>query len=96
MFDANGKLLRGATLLVKGTQQVYVTDAEGRFPFTNPIYQGQVLVVDAAGYTTREATLADCTLLRLVLEQSPGARIKRSGKRAGQVISLGDKEAELE
>ena len=96
VFDANGQPLAGATLLVKGTQRVYVTDANGQFQFTDPVYQGQVLVIDAAGYTTREVSLTDCTLPRLVLDQAPGARIKRSGKRAGKVIRLGKPEPDSE
>lgn len=89
VFDPNGAPLVGATLLVKGTQQVYVTDAEGRFQLTAPVYQGQVLAVQAAGFIIRDVPLADCTLPRLVLERKADARIKRSGKRAGQVLRIG-------
>ena len=95
VFDPDGRPLVGATLLVQGTQHVYVTDAGGQFRFTEPVYQGQVLTVQAAGYTPREVPLADCTLPRLVLEQAAGARIKRSGPRAGQVTRLGDRSTTL-
>ena len=88
VFDPNGQPLLGATLLIKGTHQVYVTDSEGKFLLTEPVYQGQVLTVQAAGYIARDVSLDDCTLPRLVLEQAVGAHIKRSGKRAGQVIRL--------
>ena len=88
VFDPNGQPLLGATLLIKGTHQVYVTDSEGKFQLTEPVYQGQVLTVQAAGYASRDVSLDDCTLPRLVLEQATGAHIKRSGKRAGQVIRL--------
>ena len=95
VFDPNGQPLLGATLLIKGTHQVYVTDSEGKFLLTEPVYQGQVLTIEAAGYTSRDISLADCTLPRLVLEQAAGARIKRSGKRVGQVIRLDHRSTNL-
>lgn len=95
VFDPNGQPLIGATLLIKGTHHVYVTDTEGKFQFTEPVYQGQVLTVQAAGYSLREVSLDDCTLPRLVLEQATGARIIRSGKRAGQVVRLGHRSTNL-
>lgn len=95
VFDPNGEPLVGATLLVKNTQQVYVTDAKGQFVLTEPVYQSQVLSIEAAGYITREVALTACSLPRLVLEQVEGARIKHSGKRAGQVIRLGDRSTTL-
>lgn len=95
MFDPNGQPLVGATLLVKGTHQVYVTDATGRFQLTDPVYQGQVLTLNAAGYIARNVALTDCNLPRLVLERDASARIKRSGKRAGQVTRLDNRSTNL-
>jgi hypothetical protein len=95
VFDPNGKALVGATLLIKGTHQVYVTDSEGKFAFTEPVYEGQVLTVGAAGYTPLDVPLTDCALPRLVLQQSEGAQIKRKGKRSGQVIRLNNRSTNL-
>lgn len=95
VFEPNGQPLVGATLLIKGTHQVYVTDTEGKFQLIEPVYQGQVLTVQAAGYSSREVSLDDCTLPRLVLEQATGARIIRSGKRAGQVVRLGHRSTNM-
>ncbi|GAB3852996.1 hypothetical protein GCM10028822_21310 [Hymenobacter terrigena] len=95
IYEPNGRPLVGATLLIKGTHDVYVTDSEGKFRLTDPVYQGQTLVVGAAGYTPQEIPLTDCTLPRLVLEQAKGARIKRSGKRAGQVVRLNNRSTNL-
>ena len=95
VFDPNGEPLVGATLLIKGTQQVYVTDSEGKFRFTDPVYEGQVLAIEAAGYNTLNVALANCTIPRLVLERTASARIKRSGKRAGQVIRLNKRNTNL-
>ena len=95
VFEANGQPLVGATLLVKGTHQVYVTDAEGKFQFTDPVYEGQILTIGAAGYTTREIPLADCSLPRLVLDKAASAHIKRTGKRAGQVVRLNNRNTNI-
>ena len=95
VYDANGKPLAGATLLVKGTHQVFVTDAQGQFLLSSPLYEGQVLVVEAAGFQPTDVPLDDCTLPRLVLARKPDARIKRSGKRAGQVVRLNHRNTNL-
>lgn len=90
VYDPNGRPLMGATLLIKGTQKVYVTDTTGHFRFTAPVYEGQVLTVQAAGFRLREVPLNDCALPRLVLERNPEAHLRRSGKRAGQVTRMGN------
>lgn len=95
VYEPNGEPLVGATLLVKGTHQVYVTDSEGKFQLTDAIYQGQKLTVGAAGYRSQDVSLNDCDLPRLVLEKAPGARIKRSGKRAGQVVRLNNRSTNM-
>ena len=95
VFEPNGQPLVGATLLVKGTHQVYVTDSEGKFQLTDAIYQGQELTIGAAGYRSQNVALEDCSLPRLVLEKLPSAHIKRSGKRAGQVIRLNNRSTNM-
>jgi hypothetical protein len=95
VFEANGRPLRGATLLLKGTHQVYVTDSEGKFQLTDVVYQGQELTIGAAGYITQDVALDDCTLPRLVLAKDPTAHIRRNGKRAGQLIRLNGKNMDL-
>ena len=95
VYEPNGQPLLGATLLVKGTHQVYVTDSEGKFQLTEPVYEGQVLTIGAAGYTPQDVPLTDCTLPRLVLEKDPNARIKRNGKRAGQVTRMNNRNTNL-
>ena len=95
VFEANGRPLLGATLLVKGTHQVYVTDSEGKFQLTDVLYQGQQLTIGAAGYITQDVALEDCTLPRLVLTKDPTAHIRRNGKRAGQLIRLDGKSVDM-
>jgi hypothetical protein len=88
VLDVNSRPLVGATILVKGTPQAYATDADGRFHLPDPVYADQVLAVEAAGYTAQELHLTDCSLPTIMLNTAPGARIRQSGKRAGQVIRL--------
>ena len=95
VFEANGQPLLGATLLVKGTHQVYVTDAEGRFHIPDALYQDQQLTIGAAGYVTQDVSLEDCTLPRLVLAKDPTAHIRRNGHRAGQLIRLNGKNMDM-
>ena len=95
VFEANGHPLPGATLLVKGTHQVYVTDAEGKFQITDVVYQGQQLTIGAAGYVNQDVALEDCTLPRLVLAREPTAHIRRTGRRAGQLIRLNGKSVNM-
>lgn len=95
VFEANGRPLLGATLLVKGTHQVYVTDSEGKFQITDVLYQDQELTIGAAGYVTQDVILEDCSLPRLVLAKDPSAHIRRNGRRAGQLIRLDGKNVDL-
>ncbi|MBD2723206.1 carboxypeptidase-like regulatory domain-containing protein [Hymenobacter armeniacus] len=95
VFDPNGQPLVGATLLIKGTHQTYVTDALGRFQLSDPVYEGQVLDVEAAGYTLQHVALDDCTLPRLVLAPAPDARFRKHGKKAGQVMRLNHRSTNL-
>ena len=95
VFEPNGQPLAGATLLIKGTSQVYVANSDGQFQLSETVYQGQTLTVQAAGYVTQDILLNNCVLPRLVLERAAGARIKRSGKRAGQVTRLGNRSTNM-
>ena len=95
VFEANGRPLLGATLLVKGTHQVYVTDSEGKFQIPDVVYQGQQLTIGAAGYVTQDVALEDCSLPRLVLTKDPTAHIRRNGRRAGQLIRLDGKSVDM-
>jgi hypothetical protein len=88
--NSEGEPLIGATLLVKGTSNAYITDGQGNFKITAPLYRKQVLAVEAAGYLPQLVTITSCALPVLALERDPAVRIKKSGKRAGQVVRYGD------
>ena len=89
VLDLDGKPLVGATVTVKGTSHLYITNGEGRYLIEVPVYQGQLLEVEAAGYTTREVALVDCTAPAIGLEMAAGTRVKKKGKRAGQIVRFG-------
>lgn len=95
VLAASGQPLSGATLLLTGSREIYVTNSDGRFHFNETVYQGQVVTVVAVGYVAHTVTLTDCTQPRLVLELAPGVRIKRNGKRAGQVTRMGNKSTNM-
>lgn len=85
----DGRPLVGATVTLKGTPHLYITNSEGRYLVEVPVYQGQVLEVEAAGYTTREISLSDCTAPVVGLELAEGTKVKKKGKRAGQIVRFG-------
>ena len=89
ILGMDGKPLVGATITVKGTQNLYITNSEGRYLVEVPVYQNQVLEVEAAGYTTREVSITDCSAPVIGLELAEGTKIKKNGKRAGQIVRFG-------
>lgn len=89
VLGLDGKPLVGATVTVKGTHNLFTTNADGRYLVEVPVYQGQILEIEAAGYTTREVVLTDCTAPVVSLELAAGTRVKKNGKRAGQIVRFG-------
>lgn len=89
VLGLDGKPLVGATVSLKGTPHLYITNSEGRYLVEVPVYQGQVLKVEAAGYVTSEVSLSDCDVPVVGLALAEGTRIKRKGKRAGQITRFG-------
>ncbi len=89
VLNSDGKPLVGATVTLKGTSHLYITNSEGKYLVEVPVYQGQVLEIEAAGYVTREVSLSDCTAPVVGLELAEGTRIKKNGKRAGQIVRFG-------
>ena len=89
VLGADGKPLVGATVTVRGTQHLCITNSEGRYLVPVAVYQGQVLEVEAAGYTSREVPVTDCDAPTIGLELAAGTRVKKNGKRAGQIVRFG-------
>ncbi|RPD46201.1 hypothetical protein DNI29_14445 [Hymenobacter sediminis] len=89
VLTAAGKPLTGATVLVDGSRFPVITNSEGRYIIEEPVYRGQVIHIAAAGYVERDVTLTTCESPIVELELAEGTRIKRTGKRAGQIVRLG-------
>lgn len=58
--DESGKPLPGATVKLKGTQRVAITNGDGAFSFKG-VEPGAVLVVSFLGYRTKELIVSDNT-----------------------------------
>lgn len=69
--DANGELIVGATVLVKGTQQGAVTDIDGNFTLSN-VPKGSVLQISYIGYDPME-TVWNGNDLNITLRESSQA-----------------------
>ncbi|HSB94382.1 MAG TPA: SusC/RagA family TonB-linked outer membrane protein, partial [Flavitalea sp.] len=64
--DATGQPVNGATITVKGTQRVTVSDSKGNFSINAEA--GEVLVVSFVGYKTQEITVTGSANLTIVIE----------------------------
>ncbi|GAB2795581.1 hypothetical protein HNQ93_003027 [Hymenobacter luteus] len=89
VLTEEGQPLIGATVSIVGSRSPYITNSEGRYIIQEPVYRGQVLHVAAAGYVDRNITLTSCDPQAIGLELAEGTRIKRTGKRAGQIVRFG-------
>lgn len=67
--DANGELVVGATVLVKGTQQGAVTDIDGNFTLSN-VQRGAVISVSYIGFDPVEVTWTGSPLNIVLRENS--------------------------
>lgn len=67
---ANGNMLQGATISIKGTGKSTTTDAKGSFSISVP-GSNSVLVISYVGYETQELTVGSNTNLNVTL--SPGS-----------------------
>ncbi|KUG09949.1 carboxypeptidase-like regulatory domain-containing protein [Solirubrum puertoriconensis] len=89
VLNANGQPLIGATVMLAGSKRPYITNGEGRYHIAEPVYRGQQLRIEAAGYISRYYELHTCEAPVVSLELAEGTKVKRSGKRAGQIVRAG-------
>lgn len=54
VFDENNTPLAGASVVLKGTNEGVQTDFDGKFEFTKPLNEGDILVFSYLGYDTKE------------------------------------------
>lgn len=64
---ANGEMLPGVSVLVKGTTRGTTTNAEGKFEISTA--SGSVLVFSFVGYTSKELTITNQTSVSIVLSE---------------------------
>ena len=69
--ETNGRPLAGATVTLKGTNTVSLTDAEGRFSIIVPD-NNAVLVISFVGYTPREIEVGNAESLTISLQPAAG------------------------
>ncbi|UYZ58167.1 carboxypeptidase-like regulatory domain-containing protein [Hymenobacter latericus] len=89
VLNSYGQPLIGATVMLAGSKRPYITDGEGRYQIAEPVYRGQQLRIEAAGYIGRYYELHTCEGPVVGLELAEGTKVKRSGKRAGQIVRSG-------
>lgn len=88
VLNADGQPLPGATVLVKSNKQVYITNSEGYFTFNSP-RPDETVEISLAGYAGAEMQLRRGVADAVTLQLLPGTRIKRSGRHAGQIKTVG-------
>lgn len=68
VLDSGNRSLPGATVIVKGTTKGTVTDMDGRFKIDN-VSSGDVLVVSFVGMKTVDITVANQSVIQVVLQE---------------------------
>jgi hypothetical protein len=86
---ASEKPLAGASIFVKGTNIILITNEEGFFTLPASVVNFPTLDVSAAGYAPQELTFTSCVPVTLEMQLLPGTRIKQHGKRKGFIMKTG-------
>ena len=86
---ASEKPLAGASIFVKGTNIILITNEEGFFTLPASVVNYPTLDVSAAGYAPQELTYTSCAPVTLEMQILPGTRIKQHGKRKGFIMKTG-------
>ncbi|GAA4502673.1 hypothetical protein GCM10023172_26310 [Hymenobacter ginsengisoli] len=86
---ASDKPLAGASIFVKGTSIILITNEEGFFTLPASVVNFPTLAVSAAGYAPQDFTYTSCVPATLEMELLPGTRIKQHGKRKGFIMKTG-------
>jgi TonB-linked SusC/RagA family outer membrane protein len=72
--DANGQVLPGATIRVKGEKTLTITDKNGEFAFSN-ISQNAILQVSFIGYITKEIAIENESVYLTVSLESDNSKL---------------------
>jgi hypothetical protein len=81
--------LAGASVFVKGTNIILITNEDGFFTLPASVINFPTLMVSAAGYAPQDFTYSTCTPVTLEMQLLPGTRIKQRGKRKGFIMKTG-------
>jgi TonB-linked SusC/RagA family outer membrane protein len=69
VVDEQGASLPGASVMIKATNRIVITDSRGEFSFGN-VPQNAILVVSFIGYQTRETPAASDMVVRMSLQNT--------------------------
>lgn len=86
----DGKPLASVSVMVKGTNIVIITNEAGFYNLPDRVKAPPVLALSAAGYAPQEFTYTNCTTAAIEMQMLPGTRIRKHGKRKGQLKWAGD------
>jgi len=81
--------LAGASIFVKGTNIILITNEEGFFTLPASVVNFPTLEVSAAGYAPQEMTYTSCAPVTVEMQLLPGTRIKQRGKKKGFIMKTG-------
>ncbi|RYY54193.1 MAG: SusC/RagA family TonB-linked outer membrane protein [Chitinophagaceae bacterium] len=99
--DANGKIVPGATVTVKGTTQSVIADGAGQFSITTKLDK-PVIVVTAVGFGSKETPVTESSTVDITLQSSSvdlsevivtGLGLKREARSIGysaQKVAIAD------
>jgi|GEM_PF-1353713 len=86
---SNGKALSGASIFVKETNIILITNEEGFFTLPPKVVEFPTLSISAAGYAPQDLTLNSCAPVEVDMILLSGTRIKKHGKRKGFIMKTG-------
>lgn len=78
VVDQDGKIVKGAAILIKGTTSGTASDLEGNFALTVPS-RSSILVVSFIGFETKEVSVGDKTEFKITLESEAKSQLAEEG-----------------
>jgi CarboxypepD_reg-like domain len=91
VLNEDGQPLPGATILIKGTKNVFSTNAEGTYSFPSAL-PAQRVQVSLLGYSEAEMSVRVGSTNAVTLQLLPGTRIKHGGRHNGKLLAVGKNE----
>ncbi|RTQ47190.1 carboxypeptidase-like regulatory domain-containing protein [Hymenobacter gummosus] len=91
VLNEDGQPLPGATILIKGTKNVFSTNAEGAYSFPSTL-PAQRVQISLLGYTEAEMSVRVGSANAVTLQLLPGTRIKHGGRNNGKLLAVGKEE----